>query len=181
MKKKVGAQPRRTIGQDELTMDCSWEPKDFGMYSSAKELRHSETMLLQKLYEFERAQILTILMLAMRSNRFAGYMLTVNRSMFLGTDGSVAWLYHCPIFFVASKLGVLHESYDRTPILYQMTTKYVDRITGQTFHCESEIPCHLNKPLMSKPKSTWTYYSVSHFRHQAYWNVHSKANAKLLV
>ena len=33
----------------------------------------------------------------MENPRLAGYMLTGNRSMFLSTDGSLAWLFHCPL------------------------------------------------------------------------------------
>ena len=35
-------------------------------------------------------------MQAIQNNCLAGYMLTDNRSMFLDTDGSIGWLYHCP-------------------------------------------------------------------------------------
>ena len=52
--------------------------------------------LLQNQCEHERTQMLTILTLAMQNTRLAGYMLTRNRSMFLDTDGSIAWLHHCP-------------------------------------------------------------------------------------
>ena len=60
-------------------------------------LEGSEIQLLKNLCEQERTQILTILMLSMENPRLAGYMLTGNRSMFLSTDGSLAWLYHCPL------------------------------------------------------------------------------------
>ena len=54
--------------------------------------------LLQNQCKLDRTQMLTILLLAMQNTRLAGYMQTGNRSMFLDTDGSVAWLYHCPKF-----------------------------------------------------------------------------------
>ena len=60
-------------------------------------LEGSEIQLLKNLCEQKRTQILTILMLSMENPRLAGYMLTGNRSMFLSTDGSLAWLYHCPL------------------------------------------------------------------------------------
>ena len=60
-------------------------------------LKGSEIQLLKNLCEQESAQILTILMLSMENPRLAGYMLTGNRSMFLSTDGSLAWLYHCSL------------------------------------------------------------------------------------
>ena len=83
--------------------------------------------------------MLTTLMLAMQNTRLAGYMLTGNRSMFLDTDGSVAWLYHCPKFL--SPLRVLDKCYDRIPILFERTTKFVDPITRQTYDFASEITC----------------------------------------
>ena len=59
--------------------------------------------------------------------------------MFLDTDGSVAWLYHCPKFL--SPLRVLDKCYDRIPILFERTAKFVDPITRQTYELASEIPC----------------------------------------
>ena len=109
------------------------------MYFNTKQLRHSEMTLLQNQCELERTQIFTILMLAMQNTRLAGYMLTGNRSMFLVTDGSVAWLYHCPKFL--SPLRVLHKCCDRIPILFEQTTKFVDPITRQPYDFTSEIPC----------------------------------------
>ena len=35
-------------------------------------------------------------MQAIQKNCLAGYMLTGHRSMFLDTDESIGWLYHCP-------------------------------------------------------------------------------------
>ena len=75
----------------------------------------------------------------MQKTRLAGYMPTGNRSMFLDTDGSVAWLYHCPKFLWP--LRVLDKCYDRIPILFERTTKFVDPITRQTYDFTSEIPC----------------------------------------
>ena len=77
----------------------------------------------------------------MQNTRLAGYMLTGNRPMFPDTDGSVsvAWLYHCPEFL--SPLRVLVKCYDRIPILFERTTKFVDPITRQFYEFASEIPC----------------------------------------
>ena len=158
------------------------------MYFNAKQMRHSEMTLFQNQCEFERTQMVTILMLAMQNTRLAGYMLTGNRSMFLDTDGSVAWLYHCPNF--SSTLRVLDKCYDRILIMFERTTIFVDPITRQTYDFASEIPClgdytnvfqldvendsswyqllpdpmRFNKPLLFKP-TTCTYYTVSYFRH----------------
>ena len=76
-------------------------------------------------------KILTNLMLALENPRLAGYMLTGNRSMFLETDGSLAWLYHCPM--VHSPLHAMSQCYDRIPILYEGQIRFVDPITRQTY------------------------------------------------
>ena len=136
----IGAQPWHTVGADEIDYELHLGTKlDYIMYFNAKQLRHSEITLLQSQCELERTQMLTILMLAMQNTRLAGYMLTGNRSMFLDTDGSVAWLYHCPKFL--SPLKVLDKCYDRIPILFERSTKFVDPITRQTYDFASKIPC----------------------------------------
>ena len=70
---------------------------DYLFFESSKLLEGSEIQHLKNLCEQERTQIITILMLSMENPRLAGYMLTWNRSMFLSTDDSLAWLYHCPL------------------------------------------------------------------------------------
>ena len=70
-------------------------------------------------------------MLSLENPRLAGYMLTGNRSMFLETDGSLAWLYHCPL--VHSPLHTMNQCYDRIPILYEGQIQFVDPITRQTY------------------------------------------------
>ena len=69
-------------------------------------------------------------MLALENPRLAGYMLTGNRSMFLETDGSVAWLYQCPK--VHSPLHTMNQCYDKIPIPYRGQIHFVDPITRQT-------------------------------------------------
>ena len=63
---------------------------DFLLFESSKMLEGSEKQLLKKLCEQERTQISAILMLSMENPRLAGDMLTGNRSLFLGSDGSLA-------------------------------------------------------------------------------------------
>ena len=58
-------------------------------------------------------------------------MLTGIRSMFLETDGSVAWLYRCPK--VHSPLHTMNQCYDKIPILYREQIQFVDPITRQTY------------------------------------------------
>ena len=94
-------------------------------------LEDSEIQLLKNLCEQERTQILTILMLSMENPRLAGYMLTGNRSMFLSTDGSLAWLYHCTL--MRSPPHVMNQCYDKIPIFYKNAIFFVDPITRQTY------------------------------------------------
>ena len=75
-------------------------------------------------------------MLFLENPRLAGYMLTGNRSMFLETDGSFAWLYHCPL--VHSPLHTMNQCYDRFPILYDGQIQFVHPITRQT-HAAANI------------------------------------------
>ena len=70
---------------------------DYLFFQSSQLLQASEIQLLKNQCKQERTQILTILMLSLENARFAEYMLTGDRSMFLATDGSLAWLYHCPL------------------------------------------------------------------------------------
>ena len=91
----------------------------------------SQIQLLKNLCEQRRTQILTILMLSMENPRLASYMLTGNRSMFLNTDGSLAWLYHCPL--MCSPPHVMNQCYDKIPIFYKNSIFFVDPITRQTY------------------------------------------------
>ena len=104
---------------------------DYLFFESSKMLEGSEIQLLKNLCEQERTRILTILMLSMENPRLAGYMLTGNRSMFLSTDGSLAWLYHCPL--MRSPPHVMNQCYDKIPIFYKNAIFFVDPITRQTY------------------------------------------------
>ena len=138
--KQFGAQPWRSVGADEIDYELHLGTKlVFIMYLNIKLRRHSELTLFQNQCELERTQILKILMLAMQTTKLAGYMLTRNRSMFLDTVGSVAWLYHCPK--VLWPLRVLDKCCDRFPILFERNTKLEDLLSRQTYDFPSEIPC----------------------------------------
>ena len=102
-------------------------------------LRTAELVLLQNQCELERSSILNTLMLSLESPRFAGYILTKNRSMFLETNGNVAWLYHCPKFY--SPLQLMDECYIRIPIMYKENIRFVDPITRQTFQSADLQDC----------------------------------------
>ena len=104
---------------------------EYLFFQRSRLLQATEIKLLQNQCEQERTQILTNLMLALENPRPAGYMLTGNRSMFLETDGSVAWLYHCPKNH--SPLHTMNQCYDKIPMLYRGQIQFVDPITRQTY------------------------------------------------
>ena len=104
---------------------------DYLFFESTRALQSSEFQMLKNQCEQERTQILTILMLSLENPRLAGYMLTGNRSMFLETDGSLAWLYSCPL--ISSPLHVMNNCYDKIPIFYKGQFQFVDPITRQTY------------------------------------------------
>ena len=108
-------------------------------FQSSRLLQATEIQLLQNQCEQEPKQILTNPMLALENHRLAGYMLTGNRSMFLETDGSVAWLYHCPK--VQSPLHTVNQCYDKIPILYRGQIQFVDPITRQTYPLATTQNC----------------------------------------
>ena len=103
---------------------------DYLFFLNSRLLQASELQLLKNQCEQERTQILTNLMLSLENLRLAGYMLTGNRSIFLETDGSLAWLYHCQP--VHSPLHTMNQCYDRIPIHYKGQIQFVDPITRQT-------------------------------------------------
>ena len=104
---------------------------DYLFFQSSRLLQASEIQHLKNQCEQERTQILNILMLSLENPRLAGYMVTGNRSMFLETDGSLAWLYHCPL--VHSPLHTMNQCYDRIQILYEGQIQFVGPITRQTY------------------------------------------------
>ena len=104
---------------------------DYLFFQSSRLLQATEIQLLQKQCEQERTQILTNLMLALENPRLVGYMLTGNRSMFLETDGSFAWLYHCPKLHFP--LHTMKQCYDKIPILYEGEIRFVNPITRQIY------------------------------------------------
>ena len=69
-------------------------------------------------------------MLSLENPRLTGYVLTGNRSRFLETDGSLAWLYHCPL--IHSRLHTRNQCGNRIPIIYEGQIQFVDPITKQT-------------------------------------------------
>ena len=104
---------------------------DYLFFENSKMLDGSEIQLLKNLFEQERTQILTILMLSMENPRLAGYMLTLNRSMFLSTNSSLASLYHWPL--MRSPPHVMNQCYDKIPIFYKKAIFFVDPIIRQIY------------------------------------------------
>ena len=90
---------------------------DYLFFESSRTLQVSELNLSKNQCQQERIQIFTILMLSIENPRLARFMFTGNRSMFLETDGCLAWLYSCPQ--VQSPSHTLNQSYDKIPILYK--------------------------------------------------------------
>ena len=103
---------------------------DYLFFLSSRILQASEIQLLKNQCEQERTQILTILMLSLENLSLPAYMVTGNQSMFLKTDGSLAWLYHFPQ--VHSSLHTMKQCYDWNPILYGAQIQFVDPIKRQT-------------------------------------------------
>ena len=101
-----------------------------------------EVIALHTICELERNQLLTILAMSVKNPQLAGFLLTGNRSNFLNVAGSTAWLYVCPHFL--SPLYKAHCCFDRKPVQYKDTLKYVDPITRQTYEYATPIPCDKN-------------------------------------
>ena len=126
---------------------------EYFFFESTRLLGASEVQLLKAHCERERTEILTILLLSMENARLARYMLTGNRSMFLKTDDSLAWLYDCPDSH--SLLHSMNQCYDRIPIFY----KGVVAITRQTYPNANVPKCSdRNRNLFQldmEDKDTW--------------------------
>ena len=112
------------------TLNCTWNKVGLSLLPKLTITSASQVQHLKNQCEQERTHILTDLMLSLENPRLAGYMLTGNRSMFLVTDGSLAWLYHCPL--VHSPLDTRNRCYNQIPILYEGQIQFVDPITRHT-------------------------------------------------
>ena len=104
---------------------------DYIFFRSFYMLRTAELALLTNQCELESSMILSTLLISIESPRLAGYILTRNKSMFLETNGNVAWLFHCPKF--DSPLQLMDACYNRIPIMYRKKIHFVDPIARQTF------------------------------------------------
>ena len=104
---------------------------DYLFLQSYRLLQASELQVLKNQRRQELTQILATLMLSLESPRLAGSTLKGNRSMFLVTDDSLAWLYHCPL--VDSPLHTMKQCYDQIHIVYEGQIQFVDSITRQSY------------------------------------------------
>ena len=134
---------------------------DYLFFQSSALLEATEIQFLQNQCEQESTQILTNLMLALENPRLAGYMLTGNRSMFLETDSSLAWLYHCPK--VHSPLHTMNQCYDKIPILYEVEIRSVDPITRQTYPDAVPQNCsdRIKNPLQLDMEQEDSWYTLT--------------------
>ena len=73
----------------------------------------------------------------------AGYMLTGNRSMYLGKDGNLACLYSCPQ--VKSPLHTLNQCSDKIRILFKRQIQFLDPIAGQALR--NAMPKNCSDPI----------------------------------
>ena len=134
---------------------------EYLLFQSSRLLHDSEIQLVKNQCEQERTHILTILMLSLENPRLSGFMVTGNRSMFLETDGSLAWLYHYPL--VLSPLHRMNQCYDRIPILYGGQIEFVDPITQQTHsNLQNCIDRNKNLSIRRGPRRVMVYFDTGH-------------------
>ena len=105
---------------------------DYTISRIFQEMSLSELETLHQLCELERTQILQSLTLAVLKIPYAGYLLSGNRSNFLGYEGNILWFYTCtkklsPLYVFKDK-----RCYGRIPIFYKK--KYILSIHFQDEH-----------------------------------------------
>ena len=120
-------------------MRCTLGQKWSIFSSNSRLLQTSAINRLKNQWEQQATQILTIFMLSPITLHLAGFMLTGNRSMFLKTDDSLAWLCHFAL--VHSPLHALNQCFDRIPIVYEGQIQFVDTIARQTYAAPSIRNC----------------------------------------
>ena len=137
---KLRIECNNEIGSRNLQYDVHLGVKlDYILHGTNLNIHASQPKLIQNQCELERTQMLTILTMALENTPSAGYLLTGNCSMFLDTDGSFAWLYHCQK--VRPTLRVMEKCYDKVPIFFETRVNFFDPITRQTFPSVNEISC----------------------------------------
>ena len=126
------------VGKYTIDYDAHMRMKiNFMMYEVYRDLEQSDFLILQNTCELRRTQIQMINALSYENNRFAGYLLTGNRSMFLEIEGVIGFQYPCPKKI--SSFKVLDRCYDRILIFYDGKSMFVNPFTRQTFPFANEI------------------------------------------
>ena len=105
---------------------------DYTISRIFQEMSLFELETLHQLCELERTQILQSLALAELKTPYAGYLLSGNRSNFLGYEGNILWFYTCtkklsPLYVLKDK-----RCYRTIPIFYKK--KYILSIHFQDEH-----------------------------------------------
>ena len=80
--------------------------------------------------------------MSVQKPQLAGYLLIGNRSKFIYSEGSTAWLCDSPQF--RSRLYETDNGFDRIPIYYQDTVMYTDTKTRRNLNCASPTSCQNN-------------------------------------
>ena len=120
------------ISRTERDYDAHFDNKfDFYQYINFRKLPLFEINTIHQICEIESSLKNTQRAYSRLSPKLAGFLLTSNRSMFLETNGNVAWLYHCPKFY--SPLQVMDTCYDRIPVLYKSKVRFTDPVNRQTY------------------------------------------------
>ena len=110
---------------------------EFRMHQVFISMRIHERNTLNRTCELERTQLLTVLAMSVQNAKFAGYLLTGNRSNFLYVEVSTAWLYVCPQYFLT--LYETDRNCDPIPKYFQFTVTFIEIITRQNFVSATHI------------------------------------------
>ena len=127
----------------------------------------SELETLYQLWELERNQILQSLALAVLKIPYAGYLLSGNRSNFLGYEGNILWFYTCTKKVSPSNVFEDIRRYKRIPIFYKkIKVHFVDTLSRRTYFWDTAVPwgsyngSYSHKVVQSNPDEE-KYYLVS--------------------
>ena len=129
------------ISRTEIDYEAHLNTKfDYYQYTNFRRLQLSEIITIQQICELERSLKNTQFAYSRLSPKLVSFLLTNNRSLFLETNGNVAWLYHCPKFYLP--LQVMDTCYDRIPVLYKNKVRFIDPVSRQTFTTAKQQPCN---------------------------------------
>ena len=116
---------------------------DYYQYTNFRRIQISEINTIQQICELKRSLKNTQPAYSCLSPKLAGFLLTYSRSLFLETNGNIAWPYHCPKFY--SLLQVMDACYERIPVLYKIKVRFIDTVSRQTFTTAKQQPCNNKK------------------------------------